>query len=195
MGHANVRYYLDGNKQPPLHPKPVDKMTAIQKSVYELEHVAPRVMYVPNPTIVADRAAAMKALPAIVPGTGAVLEGPAPPPAADTATVVAGTITSESANALTVEITTPGPGVVVVAEAYFPAWTATVNGETAVIHPANGMFRGFVVPAAGTYRIEMKLRPFRFYALLPGYFAAFGLFMWFVIGRVRLRIRARRTGD
>jgi uncharacterized membrane protein YfhO len=121
-----------------------------------------------------------------------VLEGPAPPQAPPSAAVVAGTIVEESANTLVAEIAVPGPGLVVIAEAYFPAWSATVNGEASVMHPANGMFRGLLVPAAGTYRIEMKLRPMRFYILLPAYFAALGLLLWFVIGRVRLRMRAHK---
>ncbi len=183
LGHANVRYYLAGNRRPAIKLRPGDKLTTIKPNVYELPAVAPAVMYVANPTVVADAKAGLRALRSITPGRGAVVEGKAPPRGAATAEIAAGHITTLEPNRLVAEIDAPGPGLIVIAEAYFPAWEATVNGEPVTIQPANVMFRGVPVDAAGHYRIEMRLRPLRFWGLLPAYFAAFALFIWAAIVR------------
>lgn len=39
-----------------------------------------------------------------------------------------------------------GPGVLVLAEAWYPGWTATVSGRPARVFPVNGWMRGVVVP-------------------------------------------------
>ena len=86
--------------------------------------------------------------------------------------VVAGRLTRLDRNRLSAEIDAPGPGLIVIAEAYFSAWSATINGDDAPIVPANVMFRGLAVDRAGHYEIEMRLRPPRFLLLLLAYVAA-----------------------
>jgi hypothetical protein len=194
LGHANVRYYLDGGRQPPLHPKPTDGFRALRDGVYELPDVAPAVMYVPRARVVADIDAAFRALAEIVPGQGAVVEGAPPPAGAADALIVAGRITSLGPNRVVAEIEAPGPGLVVVAEAYYPAWRATRNGAPVTVQPANGLFRGVAVPAAGHYEIEMTLAPLRFWLLVPAPLGALALVGWVGVVWVRgLRSRRRTT--
>jgi hypothetical protein len=50
------------------------------------------------------------------------------------------------------------PGVVVLTDAWFPGWLATVDGRPAPLLRANVAFRGVVVPA-GEHVIEMHYRP------------------------------------
>ena len=52
----------------------------------------------------------------------------------------------------------PGGGFVVVADAYFPGWEATVNGSPAEIHLADGMLRVVEVPA-GAVEVTMTYAP------------------------------------
>jgi hypothetical protein len=202
LGHANVRYLLQNDRTPILAPRPGDNARLLQSGIHELTNVAPAVMYVPAPVPVHSVDEAVKTLKTITPGQGAVVEIPVDGPSALSggvpagpadAPVTAGAFTRFEPNHVIAEIDAPGPGLVVIAEAYYPAWRATVNGEPAAILPANAMFRGVVVPAAGHYRIEMRLRPLRFWGLLPAYLCAWAIFLWVVAGFAG-RWRARRRG-
>jgi hypothetical protein len=42
------------------------------------------------------------------------------------------------------------PGILVLAEAWYPGWTATVSGRPAPVFPVNGWMRGVEVPAGGS---------------------------------------------
>ncbi len=193
LGHANVRYYLDGGRRPPVKPRPADHMTTLRAHVYELPAVAPAVLYVATPRPVADPGAGLKALRDIVPGRGAVVEGPLPPagPAGGLAT---GKLVELTPNRVVAEIDTPGPGLVVIAEAYYPAWRATVDDTEVTIQPANVMFRGVPVAAAGHHRIVMTLRPLRFWGLFPAYLIGFGLLIAALVAPF-VRRRRRATGE
>ncbi len=192
LGHANVRYFLNGNnRQPRLHPRPADGFHQLQRGVWELDQRAPAVYWVPEAEVAANPRAALDALRRIEPGAGAVVEGPKPPVGPPGAAPAAGRLTRLEPNRAVAEIDTPGPGLVVIAEAYYPAWRATVDGKQVDIQPANVMFRGLPVDAAGHHRIVMTLRPMRFWGLLPAYLAAVILFAWAVISALRRRRRAR----
>jgi hypothetical protein len=202
LGHANVRYYLDGNRKPPVKPKKKDGLTQIvdpsgktRTSMWELPNVAPAVMYVPDAVHASDANDALRKLRGITPGQGAVVEGAAPPRGPAGAEVVAGRIVTLEPNRVVVEVDAPGPGLIVIAEAYFPAWTATVNGSSVDIQPANVMFRGIPVDAAGSYRIEMSLRPLRFWLLLPAYLGGMGAFVWVLVAPVWRRRRKKSTAE
>ncbi len=193
LGHANVRYYLDGGRQPRLEPRPADGMQRLDKGIYELSHVAPAVMYVPAPQRVANVQKAVRALSRIRPGEGAVYEGAPAPEGPAEANIESGRIDVLEPNYVRAEIDVPGPGLVVIAEAYFPSWKATVNGHAVEIQPANAMFRGVPVTEAGHVTIEMRLRPLRFWGLVPAYLAALGLLAWVIVGWFSGRRRARRS--
>ena len=112
------------------------------------------------------------------PGTNAVVEGDIGSVGDSTLPVTVGRITVFEPNRIVAEIETPGPGLVVVAEAYYSKWEARVDGKSANILPANLMFRGIPVASAGSHKIEMTLSPGRLWWLLPAYLLAFGLLLW-----------------
>ncbi|HTM23389.1 MAG TPA: hypothetical protein VL172_22860, partial [Kofleriaceae bacterium] len=192
LGHANIRWVLDPSNKTPLPPSAQRR----RDGVAELTEVAPAVLYVPAPVAADDVDAALAALARIAPGTGAVVEGSAPagPPGA---APTSGAFTTYEPNHVVAEIDTPGPGLVVIAEAYYPAWRATVDGEPAAILPANGMFRGVPVTGAGHHVIDMNLQPARFRWLLPAHLIALLLLLGAVSAPRwrRLRERSRRRTD
>jgi hypothetical protein len=57
-----------------------------------------------------------------------------------------------------VEVEASEPGLLVLADAYDPGWTATVNGRAATALRANVAFRAVPVPA-GRHEVEMVYRP------------------------------------
>ncbi len=65
-------------------------------------------------------------------------------------------------------------GFLVVNEAFYPGWEATVDGNPVTIYPTNVAFRGIHVPA-GNHKIEMRFRP-KILAYSAG-FTALGLFL------------------
>jgi hypothetical protein len=177
LGHVNVRYLLEGDRKRPLRRPPPDASRTISPGVVELLAVAPAVYWVPHAELAAGPAEALAALGRFAPGQGAVVEsGGAPLPVGPAgATPVAGRLVELHPNRLVAEIDAPGPGLVIVAEAYFPTWRATVDGADAPIYPANVLSRAVPVSAPGLHRIEMRFRPLRFWVLLPLYLAGLAL--------------------
>lgn len=66
-------------------------------------------------------------------------------------------ITRYAPEALEVEATSSGNGVLVLAEPWYPGWSARVNGAPAPCLPANGWMRAVPVPP-GTSRVELRYR-------------------------------------
>ena len=65
------------------------------------------------------------------------------------------TITRYRLNDLTVEVDTPGPAILRLADLWYPDWKATVDGRPAEILKADYLLRGVVVPA-GRHRVEFR---------------------------------------
>lgn len=47
----------------------------------------------------------------------------------------------------------------VVADAWFPAWRARVDGRDVPIRIVNGFLRGVLIDGAGQHRVEMNFQP------------------------------------
>ncbi len=58
--------------------------------------------------------------------------------------------------ALTVDV--PAAAFLVLTDAYYPGWVATIDGRPATIYATDVAFRGLEVPA-GTHRVEMRFQP------------------------------------
>jgi hypothetical protein len=82
------------------------------------------------------------------------LERPSsPPPRGTPATIV-----RDEPHVVEVEATLGAPGLVVLADSFYPGWRATVDGREADIVPVNHLFRGVAAPA-GTHRVLFEYRP------------------------------------
>jgi hypothetical protein len=57
-----------------------------------------------------------------------------------------------------VEANLAAPGLLVLADSFYPGWRATVDGTPAPIFPTNYLFRGVPVPA-GQHRVRFEYRP------------------------------------
>jgi hypothetical protein len=67
-------------------------------------------------------------------------------------------ITRYGLNDVTIDVTTPGPGLLRLADLWFPGWLATVDGRAVEILKADFLLRAVAVPA-GRHRVEFHYRP------------------------------------
>jgi hypothetical protein len=68
------------------------------------------------------------------------------------------TITEYAAEQVSVETQSAAPALLVLSDAFYPGWTATVDGAPAAILPANVLFRGVYVPA-GAHTVTFDYEP------------------------------------
>jgi uncharacterized membrane protein YfhO len=57
------------------------------------------------------------------------------------------------------EVETSHPGYLVLADAWYPGWTATIDGDAADVLPVDVAFRGVVLPRPGKHRVEFRYFP------------------------------------
>jgi hypothetical protein len=132
--------------------------------VYENPAAVPRA-YVVHRTATAPPVAELLrrlAEPSYDPLVSTYVEGPepfAPDPAAPMRGEPA-TFVRDDDVVVEVETTAPAIGLLVLADTFYPGWTATIDGVPAPIVPANHLFRGVVVPA-GTHRVRFEYAPSR----------------------------------
>jgi hypothetical protein len=125
--------------------------------VYENEANLPRAFVAPSSVVIPDDARARAALadPAFDPASTAILaDGAAPNRAAPGAQ--AAVITEYSPER--VRISVQGPGTLVLTDAFYPGWTATVDGAPATIERADILFRAVALPA-GHHEVEFDYSP------------------------------------
>ena len=67
-------------------------------------------------------------------------------------------VTVRTSQRVRIEAALSCTGMVILDDAYYPGWVATVDGRSAPIYEAYGFLRGVVAPA-GRHRIEMRYRP------------------------------------
>jgi hypothetical protein len=72
-------------------------------------------------------------------------------------------ITAYEAEQIVMQVEAAAPGYLVLTDAFYPGWTATINGEPAPLQRADVMFRAVPVPA-GSSEVVIAYRP----AWLPG---------------------------
>lgn len=165
----DVRYVVIDRSLPPDRPD-VRALTESRKRVYQDGRVA---IYerVPNPRhawIVhevqqasQDEALAQLASGAVDPFRTALVETPmALPPGArpvDPAQESARIVTYRP-DEITIDVTTPAPGLLVLSEIYAPGWSATVRGQAAAVVPVDGALRGVPIPE-GRSVVRLVYRP------------------------------------
>jgi hypothetical protein len=165
--------------------------------VYLRENYLPRAYYVPRAVVADD---AEPALAEVVNRQGnlgevVVLEFMSqeePPALEHEAGPAQITVTETGLNHVTIKAMLAQPGFVVLADAYYPGWQATIDGQPTPLYRANSVARALYVPQ-GEHVIHYQFRPVDFYSgsVISGiaWTAVLALFLWYGLwGRKRVYV-------
>lgn len=155
--------------------------------IYENLEAQPRAFMVYDWQWAADTAAAVAAMSAadFDPRRSAVVVGAGEPPPGDGRGAVE--IVAYSPERVTLQASGDADGLLVLTDAHYPGWRATVNGAPVEIQQVNGLFRGIFLPA-GEHEIEFHFQSDSFRLGVIISLAGLGLF----IVAALLILRARR---
>lgn len=120
-------------------------------------------------------------------GATSIIHGAPPLPAADLQGARV-EITDYESERVTLQITAPAPAYLVLADAWYPGWTAAVDGKATPIYRANIMFRAVAVPAGDSqvvFQFEPRLWQVAFWL---------GIAIWAIVGCLWLW-RKKRGGS
>lgn len=148
-----------------FHPDaPLKKLNLQTVDIYENEAALPRLTFAGQYVVIHDEEQRLKFIsgPAFNPPDVAVLEENPPigvaqyPPASDEAHLLSWE--KDEADLLKIKVALEKPGVVVIADSYFPGWRLFVDGKPGKIYKVNEAFRGVPIEA-GQHSIEMSYYP------------------------------------
>ncbi len=133
--------------------------------LYTLAGGMPAAWIAPGVQVVADDAAVRAALgrpdfdPAKVAVTSASdAAGLGLPLSGDALDAASAEVARTTPEDITVSVTTPTPGLLVLSEAYAPGWQAWVNGAPSPVWPVDGLLQATPLPA-GASTVEFRYRP------------------------------------
>ena len=133
--------------------------------VYQNRRAFPRAFLVGMMTNIPDVASMLDAMkdPAFKPAKVVLTEDP---PSGQLPSSPAGhlgetEIVRYDSTHITIKVTAEQPCYMVLADAYYPGWRATIDGVAAKIFPADYVFRGLVMPA-GAHTVEYVYSPASF---------------------------------
>ncbi|MCA1666750.1 MAG: hypothetical protein LC793_04990 [Thermomicrobia bacterium] len=120
----------------------------------------PRAFVVGSAQSVADPGAAFDRIkaPDFDPTQVVYLQGGVSPTTADPGASPA-MVTADSTDGVTVRVTTTSAGYLLLADAFFPGWQATVDGHDARVLQADLAFRAVYLPGGGDHTILFRFRP------------------------------------
>ena len=122
--------------------------------LFENEELLPRA-FVVYETVVEDDPLRLRTIDV---ARQALVERPIPELVGSTGEPVAATVVSESPRRVVIQASTSQPGLLVLSDAFYPGWTATINGNPAEIHLVDLALRGVLLPS-GDHTIVFQYQP------------------------------------
>jgi hypothetical protein len=182
------RSVLDGHLGQPINATLLDRQGEGKEAsyTYRLNDQNPRAWIVHEVIVNPDRAAIYSALAAPDFDPHRMAYVPAPLDVVATQAVEPVSIETLQPDRLALMAELTSPGLLVLSEINYPAWTATLNGAPAPIVEVNGVLRGVALPA-GAVRVEMTFQPISL--LLGGGLAIAGVVLLLALLFLPLRRR------
>jgi hypothetical protein len=157
--------------------------------VYEIPTALPMAFWMDGVEIAADADAALARVEAAAPAPIVVLEASSGEAATPGSGAFVPAQVTRGEEAITVAVTAPAAGFVVLNEAWYPGWEARVDGEAAAIRRANSLVMAVRVPA-GQHRVALTFRPWQPRVLEP----IAGVVLAIVAVGLVLRVREQGRG-
>ncbi len=142
----------------------LDPRTKTAVHVYEVLGTLPRVYLASKATVMNDSVEALDAILSerVNPADTVILEtyrstpptGPRLDPAGSSDRIV-----SYGNTEIELEVDTNGSGFLVINDAYYPGWTAQVDGVQVPIYVANGWVRAIPIDTAGNHSVRLSYEP------------------------------------
>jgi hypothetical protein len=152
--HGWNRHYLP----PPQELVTMEGARQRGEGVVELTTALPFAYFTDRIVRVVDRAEALDRLRLLSPTPIAYVESGDDVPTTASVTMIAATNIGLGRDVLSFEVDAPTPGMLVVNEAFYPGWRATVSGQVLPVERVNALVRGVRVPA-GHHRVVMTFVP------------------------------------
>ncbi len=173
-----------------LQPPPFERALSSAVKVYRHGSEDDRAFLVTAAPILPDDAAGdERAQQLLREGAPVVLQGNAEPRAGALDASAAAIITAYTATEVALHVDASAPAYLILLDAHYPGWQATVNGISAPIYRANLVFRAVPVPA-GASRVV-----FRFQPRLWGSALALGGGLWLLAGGIWWHWRRRERSN
>jgi hypothetical protein len=168
LGRVATRYVVLPEAPAGAGPPRAELVDVPGQALYEVAPTLPRAFVVTTADLVPDRDAQIRRMFTVDfdPGSAVQLEASPPDAAGVTLDGVepAASITDDGSASVTIRAGVPdGGGFLVLSDSYDPDWVAEVDGQTARVLRANGMFRA-VRLAPGTHDVTFVYRPRAFLA-------------------------------
>jgi hypothetical protein len=146
-----------------LVPGPYRLVYSGDVKIYENLEVLPRAVLLYDWQWRGDTGASVDAMaaPGFDPGRSAVLVGDGPAP--DSTGNGTADIRHYAPERVVVHVESDQAGLLLLTDAYYPGWRATVDGEIVPIYQADALFRGVFVPA-GQHEVVFRFQPNSFRA-------------------------------
>lgn len=133
--------------------------------VYRNKAALPRAYLVGRVRVVSDEAELFNAMrsPEFEPSREAITDSPPREnlPESERDNLGVALIRTYEANRVVLDVEAEDDGILVLADAYYPGWTVTVDNEKKEIFPVFHAFRGVIVPK-GPHRVEFRYEPLSF---------------------------------
>ena len=129
--------------------------------IYENLDVLPRAYLVSNWQEATDVASSLRAMQAedfVVGETAVLITNPVHNPHFGEGPAGTATIIQEQPEQIVIQTHSLADTVLVLSDAYYPGWRATLDGKATAVYPANAYFRGVLLPA-GQHEVIFSFQP------------------------------------
>jgi len=198
---AAVKYIVMNKPDPTASDGLTEVYSDGDATIYRSENALPRARFARKALSLPDgfEPSALKGMIGDL-KTGVVLEGYSGPREAkdcDAAAAAPVEFVEDDISQIRLTAVAPCAGFLVLADLFYPGWTATVDGKDVPIYKANYAFRAVAVPA-GAHEILFSYRPWTTVIGIPlSLLTAFALavYLCFVLYQKRRAVAARRLND
>ncbi len=171
-----------------LQPPPFERTLSSDIKIYRLPPGDHAFLAGTSQILTDDESGYQEALQLLRAGESLVLHGPAEARALEAGSAGAVEISTYDETVVTLQVDSPTPAYLVLKDAFYPGWKATVNDAPTPIYRANLLFRAVPLPA-GESRVVLRFEPSLWRAALY-----IGIALWIIALLILIRLGLKESG-